>query len=73
MSQTLCMFAAQESMPQITVFPKELINVDGEVGSRKTSVKGLEGSLDQCFEQFRLPSELGFPWSRPGKKITISD
>jgi predicted dehydrogenase len=73
MSQTSCMFAAQQSMPQITVFPKELINVEGEPGSRKTSVKGLEGALDKCFEQFRLPSELSFPWSRPGKKVSISD
>jgi predicted dehydrogenase len=71
-AHTACMFAAQESMPQITEFPKDSITIEGEPGSRKTSVTGLESALDQCFDEFRLPSELAFPWSRPGKPITRS-
>jgi predicted dehydrogenase len=70
-SQTECMFAAQQSMPQITEFPKDMISVVGEIGTRKTSVHGLEAALTQCFDGFRLPSELGFSWSRPGETITI--
>jgi predicted dehydrogenase len=70
-SQTACMFAAQQSMPVITEFPKDLISVEGEIGARKTYVRGLEASLNQCFEEFCLPSELNFPWSRAGQTITI--
>lgn len=71
-AHTACMFAAQESMPQITDFPKELIAIEGEAGSRKTSVTGLEAALDRCFDEFKMPSELEFPWSRPGTPIAIS-
>jgi predicted dehydrogenase len=70
-AHTACMFAAQESMPAITDFPRDLINVTGQPGMRKTSVSGLETALDQCFEQFKLPSQLGFPWSCAGKSIPV--
>jgi predicted dehydrogenase len=72
-AHTACMFAAQQSMPEITEFPEEMIDIEGEAGSRKTSVAGLEAALDQCFDEFRLPSELGFSWSRPSKPIAVTE
>ena len=34
-------------------------------------VPGLEGVLDRCYDAFALPSELGVPWARPGRRVAI--
>jgi predicted dehydrogenase len=70
-AQTFAMSAAQESMPRIVDFPKELIDIEGEPGRRRTSVRGLEQSLNSCFENGMLPSELGMEWARPGVKVEV--
>jgi predicted dehydrogenase len=71
-AQTACMFAAQQSMPGMIEFPREMVAIEGEPGSRRTSVTGLEAALDRCFDEYKMPSELGFPWSRPGVPIEVS-
>jgi predicted dehydrogenase len=70
-AQTACICAAQLSTPKIVDFPRDLVVVEGDPGERRTSVKDLDRSLDQCYEQGRLPSEIGISWSAAGKKITL--
>jgi predicted dehydrogenase len=70
-AQTACIYAAQLSAPIIVDFPADLVVVEGDPGERRTSVKDLDLSLDKCYEQGRLPSEIGIPWSAAGKKMTL--
>jgi predicted dehydrogenase len=72
-SQTLCMYAAQQSMPQITEFPPQMVVKTGEPGDRTIFVKDLETMLTTCYEKFSLPTEAGFDWARPGKPQTIEN
>jgi predicted dehydrogenase len=69
--QNICMFASQESTPQIVEFPRELIVIEGEPGSRMTYVPELESGLNRCYERAKLPSELSLSWAKPGKLIRI--
>jgi predicted dehydrogenase len=71
-AQTACIYAAQQSMPNIADFPGNLIVVEGSSGERRTHVKDLEKALDKCYEQFSLPSELGIGWSMPGTEIAAT-
>jgi predicted dehydrogenase len=71
-AQTACIFAAQQSTPNIVDFPRDIVVVTGTPGERQTHVKDLERDLDQCFEQGRLPSELGISWASAGGKIAVS-
>jgi hypothetical protein len=66
-----CTWATQQSMPLITSFPEDLIGVTGPAGARQTAVKDLDQILDQCYEQWRLPSELGIKWAKSGREIAI--
>ena len=70
---TQCAWATQQSMPIITPFPESLIQITGPNGSRRTSVEGLDQVLGQCYEQWKLPSELGVEWSKPGREIAIAE
>ena len=72
-AHTACMYAAQQSMPQIATFPSDLIVTTGMPGSRSTYVKGLEAVLDRCDQALKLPSELGIPWGKPSRPICLSD
>ena len=60
-------------MPQIRTFPPALVRIDGSPGSRRTWVEGLGEQLMQCYEEFRLPSELGYCWATPGCEVAIGD
>jgi len=68
---TQCTWATQQSMPIITAFPDDLIVVKGPNGSRKTYVQGLDEVLGQCYEQWKLPSELGIEWAKSGREIAV--
>jgi predicted dehydrogenase len=70
-AQTFAMSAAQKSTPKTVDFPKDLIEIEGEPGKRRTSVRGLEQSLNQCFDNSMLPSELGIEWARAGTKVEV--
>ena len=72
-SQTLCINAAHDSMPDVVVFPKSMLDVMGEPGDRVTFVPGLADVLHKCYEQNGLPSELGIDWAKPGKEIDLTD
>lgn len=56
------------SVDPIPTFPKQLIQYDE--GNKLTTVTGLEEALKNCYEQFKMPTDLGFDWSKPGKTIT---
>ncbi|MBN1809100.1 MAG: Gfo/Idh/MocA family oxidoreductase [Planctomycetes bacterium] len=69
--QTVCMNAAQESAPGVTGFPEELI-VRGDPaagGEAVTWVKGLGETLQQCYGEWKLPSETGAAWAAAGRTI----
>jgi len=72
-SQTLCMNGMQESVPEIVEFPKDLIRIEGGPGKRLTFVEGLAEVLAECYDQNKLPSELGVPWSQAGREIDLTN
>jgi len=72
-SQTLALNGAHESMPEIVDFPKSLIKVTGEPGERHTWVEGLHETFTNCYDQGTLPSEANVPWSKPGRKIDLTN
>ena len=72
-SQNTCMFAAQQSMPTITDFPKGMVVTEGEYGHRITYVKNLETVLNACYESFLLPTELHLDWAKAGTVQIIGE
>jgi hypothetical protein len=72
MSQTLCLNGAQDSMPEIGEFPRQLLRRQGEPGRTSITVEGLEDALIECYEKNLLPSELGVAWGKKGKLIDIT-
>ena len=68
-AQTACMYGAQQSVTDIAPFPASLVHVEGEPGSRKTWVEGLEGDLNRCYDLLRLPAEMGISWARAGREV----
>ncbi len=72
-SQVLCVNGLQESQPEIVPFPAGLIQEMKEGESRRLWVKGLQEALEQSFAEGRLPGELGFFWSLPGRRVNLSE
>jgi hypothetical protein len=68
-AQTACMWGAQQSVSDIPQFPDSLVHVEGEPGSRKTWVAGLDADLNRCYDLWRLPAELGASWAKQGKEV----
>lgn len=71
-AQTQCMWAAQHSQPQITPFPDSLVQTTQTDTSRRTHVTGLDEALTKCYQQWRLPSELGLLWARSGAEVMVA-
>ena len=69
---TQCVLAAQASTPDIHVFDPASIRIAGESGHRKTVVSGLGEALIECYEKWKLPSELGFAWAKPARSIEVN-
>jgi hypothetical protein len=70
-SQTLCVNAMQDSMPEIRNFPKELRHTIEENKTRRVWVEGLDEALEACSTVNALPSELDFAWSAKGRRINL--
>ncbi len=74
LSHTLCIQGMQDSKPQITNFPEEMVKWTEDLrdGHSGTYAKGLDEAIERCYENWALPSELGVPWACPGKEIQIA-
>jgi len=82
-SQTLCMNGIQDSMPEVRDFPAELVRVvEGAdarrlavetPGSKRRVVEGLDEAFAACYEAWRLPTEMGLPWSAKGAAVGLGD
>ena len=72
-THTLCINAAQESMPEVEVFAEPSIKVQQlDDGDTLTCVEGLHAALMQCFKECVMPHENGeFSWARQGKLIDL--
>ncbi|MDD5483295.1 MAG: hypothetical protein PHP98_06550 [Kiritimatiellae bacterium] len=72
-AQTLCMNGAQESMPEIISFPQGMIRRRrDEKGQEYVFAENLSATLENCYGEWKLPSEKDIPWSRPGRRIGLS-
>jgi predicted dehydrogenase len=73
MPHVLCVAAAQESMPQIRAFPRDMVNSQPVGDSAMVCVTGLHAALVQCYDQWILPHEHGgLNWAAAGEVITIN-
>jgi predicted dehydrogenase len=70
-AQTRCNWAIQLSSQEITVFPEHKIHAQDAAGERQLVVDGLAEDLTACYDQGKLPSELGVAWANPGKTIAL--
>ena len=66
-----CVWAAQQSTPEIVEFPAPLVRVTGQEPARKTAVDGLDAVLEECYDSWKLPSELGVSWSVRGREVPV--
>ena len=75
-SEVYCINGAQLSHPIVTI-PGEYVNRIGEKGKRQTEVAGLEKLFYDCFNELKLPSELGVarraPWVTAGRVVTLPE
>ncbi|ANW97564.1 oxidoreductase [Thermoclostridium stercorarium subsp. thermolacticum DSM 2910] len=72
-SHILCVNGMQESMPGIVTFPDNLIKREKlSDGDEVIFVEGLENTLTECYELWKLPSEKGIAWAKAGKEINLT-
>jgi hypothetical protein len=71
MSQTLALDGLQDAVPDIAEFPAGLVRTEPTPGGGRRWVEGLDEILLRCYEEGRLPSELGAPWSRKAGRIDL--
>ncbi len=72
-AQVLCVNGMQDSMRDIVDFPKNLLHHDESMwlGEKGIWVEGLGETLKECWEKWMLPSEMGVPWAKAGKRIDL--
>ena len=73
MGQTLAVNGMQDSCPDVVDFPAERKRREKNGSAERIWVEGLDQSLERCFEDDRLPSEIGFDWARPGLRVDLRD
>ncbi len=66
---TKCVNAITECIPVTPVFPED-ITVRSET---RVSVTGLADVLHECYETWKLPSELGVEWAQPAAEIDLTN
>jgi predicted dehydrogenase len=71
LSQTLALDGIQDAMPDIAEFPARLVRTEPTPAGDRLWVEGLDEILFRCYEEGRLPSELGAPWSRKAGWIDL--
>ncbi len=72
---TLCVNGAQDSAGTVTVFPAAGIRCESQPGNdRLTWMDGLQATMQDCYRQGVLPSELGtVAWARAGQRMSLED
>lgn len=70
-AHTQCVWAAQQSQRQIASFPRDRVRVGGTAGKGKTWVEGLGEIFVDCYEQWKLPSEMGVQWASRGREVEM--
>jgi hypothetical protein len=68
-SHTACMDAVHAMFPEVPTFPDDWVVRDADKGM--TYVKGLAGQLNDCYDNWRLPSQNGAPWAVPAIAGTV--
>ncbi|MCK5812432.1 MAG: Gfo/Idh/MocA family oxidoreductase [Clostridiales bacterium] len=70
--QLMVINAVSEEVP-ITQFPKDVV-VSGEIkGETLLYVEGMNEILDKCYEQEKLPSEMGYKWAISQPTINVTN
>lgn len=69
-AQTLCIHGVHESVPSPVPFPEEIINYD--TNDRIVWVSELTDVLRQCYDEWKLPHELGVAWAKRGEEVDLS-
>ncbi|OGV51570.1 MAG: hypothetical protein A2X49_14705 [Lentisphaerae bacterium GWF2_52_8] len=73
-AQTVCVEAAQKSMPTVKDIAGEHVEISGEGDASQTAIKGIVDTFMRCFAMNALPSEAGsVPWSQNGVPVRIAD
>jgi predicted dehydrogenase len=69
---TLCVLAAQRSMPAVTLFPNSALREATIDGEPMIAIDGLIESFSAAYEKSGLPSELGtVAWARAGDWVEL--
>jgi len=71
-SQVLCVNGMQDSARAATDFPASRVRETGAGEERRLAVEGLDRDLWECYHARRLPSEMGFAWSRGGRPVDLA-
>ena len=69
-AQTLCTNGAHDSSPVHLIGP-EFVHHEPAGNATKTIVAGLDGIMECAFATGKLFSELGVPWARPGRVVSL--
>lgn len=72
-AQVLAVNGMQESSGGVRSFPPAQVSRRGPSGKRLACVRGLPDVLWRCFEEGRLPSEIGVPWAKQGRTVNLED
>jgi predicted dehydrogenase len=70
-AHTRCVWTAQQSPRGILNFPADSVRLVDADTEPHLVVAGLDAELRDCYTQWKLPSDLGLPWSRPSEPITV--
>ncbi len=68
-AHTYCMEAVYRAMPEVPVFPSDWVVRDDV--RRVTFVKGLAGLCNRCYDEWRLPSEVGATWAYKASDVMV--
>ena len=68
--QVLAMNGIQEATEIIAFDP---VVQAGEGDASVSVAVGLEAAIIQAYEQGKLPAELGFPWAKAGRTLSLDD
>ncbi|MGC4033169.1 MAG: hypothetical protein QM754_15830 [Tepidisphaeraceae bacterium] len=64
-------WACHRASESIKTFPADVVYVEPHNTGRNTRVKGLDDTLLACFEQGKLPSELGVAWAVKPQTVNV--